>query len=269
MQLSMPRLALGGVLRSLAGLRVELAVARLAARPSSRRVSGFSSLRALFMGTPPPILPATATGAAVAPRSAAELRALDVLGVVNFVHEELKIDAEECKALVKQKIDGAALLETSVDELRSYGMSSGAAHAIMRGIAPAVTEAQSATLTIFPPRPKNKGGNVTHETLTPAQFLRMFDVLKAPLRIATESGLVLGTAKTLVEAVEASRSGLRLLASRRYDDDYSSYEASRCSTALRPTARRRSKLSRRVRLPPTVISSPSTGHSNLLTLARS
>jgi hypothetical protein len=62
----------------------------------------------------------------------------------------------------------------------------------------------------------------------------MFDVLKAPLRIATESGLVVGTAKTLAQAVEASRNGLRLLASRRYDDDLTALNGfkTNCSTAL-------------------------------------
>ena len=62
----------------------------------------------------------------------------------------------------------------------------------------------------------------------------MFDVLKAPLRIATDSGLVLGTAKTLAQAVEAKEKGLRLLASRRYDDDLTSLNGfkTNCSTAL-------------------------------------
>ena len=248
------RLAFGSVPRSLAALcaaPTAAASARLTARPlaaSFYRPVGSVSLRARST-----IATAAVEDAVVAPKRAAELRALDVLGVVDFVTKELKIDADDCKKLAEQKIDGAALLETSVAELCDrYRLSGGAAHRIVRGIAPAVAEvqaaaalaaveAQSATLTIFPPRPKNKGGNVTHETLTPAEFLRMFDVLKAPLRIATESGLVLGTAKTLVQAVEASRSGLRLLASRRYDDDYSSYDGlsvlngfeTNCSTALK------------------------------------
>ena len=78
-----------------------------------------------------------------APIRAAAIRELDVMGVVAFV-QGLRVDSDDCKKLVEQKIDGAALLETSVDELRSYGMSGGAAHTIVRGIAPAVAEVQKA-----------------------------------------------------------------------------------------------------------------------------
>jgi hypothetical protein len=217
---------------------------------------GFFSLRALSAGAAPAAAAAAAAEssdgavvapnrAAVAPGRAAELCALDVLGVVKFV-KELNVDADDSAKLAVQKVDGAALLETSVDELRSYGMSAGAAHTIMRAIAPAVAEVQSAaalaaveaqsvTLTIYPPKPKNKSRDFAQEeTLTPAEFLRMFDVLKAPLRIANSSGLVLGTAKTLAQAVEAGRNGLRLLASRRYDDDLAALNGfkTNCSTAL-------------------------------------
>ena len=234
------RIAFGGDPCSFAVLRAAqtaAATARLGARPlasSFCRLSDFASLRALSTVATPI---ASAAIKSDVPKSAAELRVLDVLGVVDFVKTELKIDSDDYEKLVKQKIDGAALLETTVDELCGrYGLSGGAAHAIMRNIAPAVTESQSVTLTIYPPRPKNKGGNVTQEeTLTPAEFLRMFDVLKAPLRIATESGLVLGTAKTLAQAVEAKEKGLRLLASRRYDDDLTSFNGfkTNCSTALK------------------------------------
>ena len=236
MLLSAPsRIAFGGDPCSFAVLRAAqtaAATARLGARPlasSFCRLSDLASLRALSTVATP--IASVAIKSDV-PKSAAELRVLDVLGVVDFVKTELKIDSDDYEKLVKQKIDGAALLETTVDELCGrYGLSGGAAHAIMR----AVTESQSVTLTIYPPRPKNKGGNVTQEeTLTPAEFLRMFDVLKAPLRIATESGLVLGTAKTLAQAVEAKEKGLRLLASRRYDDDLTSFNGfkTNCSTAL-------------------------------------
>ena len=241
------RLVFVGVPRSLAVPRavpIDAASARFVAQPfasSSRRFSIFASLRALSTVATP------IASAVVAPKSADELRVLDVLGVVDFVKNELKIDSDDFEKLVKQKIDGAALLETSVDELCDRcNLSAGAAHTIMRSIAHAVAEvraaaalaaveAQSVTLTIFPPRPKNKGSNVTQEEmLTPAEFLRMFDVLKAPLRVATDSGLVLGTAKTLAQAVEAKQKGLRLLASRRYDDDLTSLNGfkTNCSTAL-------------------------------------
>jgi hypothetical protein len=171
----------------------------------------------------------------VASLSAAAIRALDQTGTSIFI-KSLGVDDADAKKLRLQKVDGAALLETSVDELCDrYGLSGGAAHTIMRAIAPAVAEAQSVTLTIYPPKPKNKSHDITlKETLTPAEFLRMFDVLQAPLRIANASGLVLGTAKTLAQAVEASGKGLRLLASRRYDDDLTSLNGFKlgCSTAL-------------------------------------
>ena len=176
MPLSMPtRLAFGVILRSSAVLRVVPTAAesaRLVARPLASffcRFSGLTSVRALSTVATP-----IALATIVAPKSAAELHVLDVLGVVDFVKNELKIDSDDFEKLLKQKIDGAALLETSVDELRSYGLSGGAAHTITRSIAPAVAEvraatalaaveAQSVTLTIFPPRPKNKGSNVTQE----------------------------------------------------------------------------------------------------------
>ena len=233
------RLTFGGVPRSFAMLRVAptaAATARFVARPpalSLRRYLEFTPLRALSAVATPIALAADRSD--VAPKCAAELRTLTVDQVVNFV-KGLHVSQAQADKLAKQEVDGAALLETSLDELCDRcGLSAGAAHAIMRGIAPAVTESQSVTLTIYPPRPKNKGSNVTQEeTLTPAEFLRMFDVLKAPLRIATDSGLVQGVAKTLAQAAAAEKKGLRLLASRRYDDDLTALNGfkTNCSTAL-------------------------------------
>ena len=181
------RLAIVCIPRSFALLRVApiaAATARLVAQlfaSPSCRVLVFASQRALFTDTAPNS-PATETSAVVvAPKGAAELRVLSVLGVVDFVKNELKIDSDDYEKLVKQKIDGAALLETSVDELCDRcGLSAGAAHAIIRGIAPAVTEvqaaavlaaieAQSVTLTIFPPTDKKKS-NPYKMTLTPDLF---------------------------------------------------------------------------------------------------
>jgi hypothetical protein len=230
------RLAFGGVLRSSAVLRVAPTAAdsaRLVARPLASlfcRFSGFTSLRALStVATPIASAANKSDDDAEHAKSAAELRVLDVLGVVDFVKKQLKIDPDECKKLVKQKIDGAALLETSVDELRSYGLSGGAAHALMRGIAPAVAEvraaaalaaveAQSVTLTIFPPTDKKKN-NPYKTTLTPDLFQRTFSP-QTPLRLLNSSGSFLRIVTSLAEAVEASqKKGMFLHASRSYDDD--------------------------------------------------
>jgi hypothetical protein len=161
------RLAFGGVLRSSAVLRVAPTAAesaRLVARPLASlfcRFSGFTSLRALStVATPMASAAKNSDDAVVAPKSAAEIRVLDVLGVVNYVKTDLMIDSDDCEMLAKQKINGAALLEMSVDELCDRcRLSAGAAHTIMRGIAPAVAEVQvaaalaaSVTLTIYPPK---------------------------------------------------------------------------------------------------------------------
>ncbi len=157
--------------------------------------------------------------AIVTPKSAAEFRVLDVLGVADFVKNELKIDSEDFEKLVKQKIDGAALLETSVDELCDrYGLCGGAAHKIMRSIAPAVAEAQSTTLTILPPTNK-KRNNPYKITLTSDLFQRTFSP-QAPLRLLNSSGSFIRIITSLAEAVEASQKrGMFLHASRSYDDD--------------------------------------------------
>ena len=218
------RLACGGVPRSFAVLRVgpiAAALARLVARPlasSFCRFSIFASLRALST-VATPIASATNKSDDAVPKSAAELRVLDVLGVVDFVKNKLKIDSDDFDKLVKQKIDGAALLETSVDELCDrYGLSGGAAHTIMRSIAPAVAEAQSATLTIFPPTDKKKN-NPYKTTLTPDLFQRTFSP-QAPLRLLNSSGSFVRIVTSLAEAAEASqKKGMFLHASRSYDDD--------------------------------------------------
>ena len=229
------RLAFGGVPCSFSVLVVPIASAsaRLVARPfasSFCRYSGFTLLRALStVATPIASAANESDDAVAAPKAAAQLRVLDVLGVVNFVKKELKIDSDDCKELVQQKIDGAALLEMSVDELRSCGLSAGAAHAIMRGIAPAVAEvhaatalaaveSQSVSLTIFPPTDKKKN-NPYKTTLTPDLFQRTFSP-QAPLRLLNSSGSFLRIVTSLAEAVEASqKKGMFLHASRSYDDD--------------------------------------------------
>ena len=160
--------------------------------------------------------------------NAAAIRALDKNGVVQYV-KSLGVDDVAAKKLRSQNITGAALLETSVDELRSYGLSGGAAHTIMR----VVTEAQTVTLTIYPP--KSKGPSNTFTTkLTPATFLVMFNPHSAPLRVANSSGSILSVAASLTEAVEANDQGLILMASRRYDEDLAALNGfqANCATAF-------------------------------------
>jgi len=228
------RLAFWGVPRSFAVLRVVPTAAdsaRLVARPHASsfcRFSIFTSLRTLSTVASPMASAANKIDDAVSPKGASELRSLTVDQVVDFV-KELHVSQVQADKLAAQEVDGAALLETSVDELRSYGLSGGAAHAIMRGIAPAVAEvqaatalaaveAQSVTLTIFPPTDKKKN-NPYKTTLTPDLFQRTFSP-QAPLRLLNSSGSFLRIVTSLAEAVEASqKKGMFLHASRSYDDD--------------------------------------------------
>ena len=169
-----------------------------------------------------------ALGAVDASLDAAAIRALDKNGVVAYV-QSLGVDDADAKKLRSQNVNGAALLETSVDELRSYGLSGGAAHTIVR----VVTEAQTVTLTIYPP--KSKGPSNTFTTkLTPATFLVMFNPHTAPLRVANLSGSILSVAASLTEAVDANRRGLILMASRRYDEDLTALNGfqANCATAF-------------------------------------
>lgn len=168
----------------------------------------------------------TSDNAIVAPKGAAELRALSVDEVVDFVVKGLHVSRVQADKLAMQEVDGATLLETSVDELCDRcGLSAGAAHAIVRGIAPAVAEvqaaaieAQSVTLTIFPPIDKKKN-NSYKTTLTPDLFQRTFGP-QAPLRLLNSSGSFVRIVTSLAEAAEASqKKGLFLHASRSYDDD--------------------------------------------------
>jgi hypothetical protein len=181
----------------------------------------------------------------VAPLSAASLRALDVQGVVALV-KLLGVDANDAEKLSAQKIDGFALLETTEDKLRSCGVLLGPASAIMRAIAPAVAEVESAasratvealssTLTIFPPKKKKTDPNNMYKVkLTPNIFLVMFSPLLSPLWLVNSSGSFLRIITSLEEAVEASRKGMFLHSSRRYDDDLTALNGfvTNCATAL-------------------------------------
>ena len=169
-----------------------------------------------------------AIGTVDASLDAAAIRALDKNGVVQYV-KSLGVDDADAKKLRSQNVNGAALLETSVDELRSCGLSAGAAHTIVR----VVTEAQTVTLTIYPP--KSKGPSNTFTTkLTPATFFVMFNPHSAPLRVANMSGSILSVAASLTEAVEANHKGLILMASRRYDEDLTTLNGfqANCATAF-------------------------------------
>ena len=228
--LSPTRLAFGGVLRSSEVFRVvpiAAASAWLVAQPlasSFYRFSGFASLRAHSTVAMPL---ASAINKSV-PKSAAELRVLDVLGVVNFVKNNLKIDSDDYEKLVKQKIDGAALLETSVSELCDrYGLTGGAAHAIMRGIAPAVAEVRAAatkasaiTLKVYPPLKEGRRNNHVKMTMTPEDFRIKFVLSSAPLQLVSKDGAVVKDIFTLEEAVEAIREPTVFLRwTRSFGDD--------------------------------------------------
>ena len=153
-------------------------------------------------------------GASAAPIRASALRALDVPSAAAFV-ESLGVPSSDSAKLAREEVDGAALLEMTVAELRSYGVLGGAAHRIMR----ATAEAQSATLTIFPPKGRKGDPNNPHKVaLTPELFHRTFSP-QAPLRLLNSSGSFLRVVTSLEEAAEASGKGLFLHASRRYDDD--------------------------------------------------
>ena len=153
---------------------------------------------------------------------------LDVLGVVNFVKNNLKIDSDDYEKLVKQKVDGAALLETSVSELCDrYGLSGGAAHAIMRGIAPAVAEVRAAatkasaiTLKVYPPRKEGGRDNHIKMTMTPEDFRIKFVLSSAPLQLVSKNGAVVKDIFSLEEAVEAIREPTVFLRwTRSFGDD--------------------------------------------------
>ena len=199
-------------------LRIAPTAARLTARllaASFCRPVGSVSLRAL-------------STIVVAPKRAAELRALDALGVVDFVMKELKIDADDCKKLAEQKIDGAALLETSVAELWDrYRLSGGAAHRIMRGIAPAIaevqaiaTEASTVTLKVYPPFKEGGRDNYITMTMTPEDFRIKFVLSSAPLRLVRKDGTVVKEIFTLKEAVDTLRTpNVFLRWTRSFGDD--------------------------------------------------
>ena len=215
-----PRLAWCGSAPLLAGLRASAsanvgALPPLAASPvRCGRVP--AGARALSSTTAPPAPEAVEPSAVVVPISAAQVRALDVQGVVAFV-ESLGVDADEAQKLKAQKLDGAALLETTVDELRGYGVLGGPACTIMRAIA----HASAVTLTVDPPLGKRgAANNPVKVTLTPADFRIKFVLSGAPLRLVSSDGAVLQELTTLEQAVEASRDGsARLHASRSFGDD--------------------------------------------------
>ena len=217
------RLAVCGVPRSRSGLCVvaptAAASSRLVARPPK---SLLGRVCALSAGTAP-ISPATDTSTVAAPICAAAIRKLDVAGVVELV-KGLRVDSDDCEKLVKQKIDGAALLETSVDELLRYGMSGGAAHTIVRGIAPAVAEASVITLKVYPPL-KGGGGrnNPKLVRLTPEDFRVKYVLSHAPLQLVSKDGAVLEDIMTLKHAVEAidHLPSATLRCSRSFGDDVS------------------------------------------------
>jgi len=180
---------------------------------------------------------AVAAHACAAPISAADLRALDVRGVVAFV-ESLGIASADSEKLSEQEIDGAALIESTEDKLRSYGVRGGPALKIMRAIAPAiaeaaeaVAEAQKATanaaaaasavvLTVYPPIKRGGPNNPLKVRLTPGDFLRKYVYSDAPLHLS-KGGVVVKEVMSLEEAVEDMRADktARLHVTRSVSED--------------------------------------------------
>jgi hypothetical protein len=164
---------------------------------------------ALSAGTAPMAAAFANASTVAAPIRAAALRELDVAGVVELV-KGLRVDSDDCEKLVKQKIDGATLLVASVDDLFRIGVSVGAVYAIVRGIAPAVSEAQKAaaeasavTLKIYPPLVGGGRNNPIHVKLTPEDFRIKYVLSNAPLQLVSKDGAVLEEVMTLEYAVEA------------------------------------------------------------------
>jgi hypothetical protein len=179
-------------------------------------------------------------GATFARLGAAGLRTLSVRGVADAIEQLAGADA--ARLLLDERIDGAALLEMTVDELRSFGMRSGDAHAIVRAVGSCAAEAQVAaaearktTLTVFPPRKRRSDANNSFKiSLTPESFLEVFSPSRAPLRLVNSSGSALRVVTSLAEAVEGCRAGMVLQASRSYDDDLTALNGfvTNCATAF-------------------------------------
>jgi hypothetical protein len=88
---------------------------------------------------------------------------------------------------------------------------------VLAAVHAAATEAQSATLTIFPP-PDKKRNNPFKMTLTPDLFQRTFSP-QTPLWVLNSAGSILRIATSLAEAAEGQEKGFFLHASRSYDND--------------------------------------------------
>ena len=224
----LPRLACCGSAPVLAGLRLPVlrasASASVGALPPLAAWPVPAGVRALSSTTAPPAPAAVEPSAVVAPISAAQVRALDVQGVVAFV-ESLGVDADEAQKLKAQKLDGAALLQVTEDKLCDrFGVLGGPACTIMRAIAPAAAELQAAsavTLTVYPPLKKGAANNPVKVTLTPADFRIKFVLSGAPLRLVSSDGAVLKELTSLEEAVEEAgrHPTARLRVSRSFGDD--------------------------------------------------
>ena len=138
------------------------------------------------------------------PLDVAAIRALDVAGVVAFA-ESLGIDADDAQLLRAQKVDGAALLETTRDQLCDWvRMPFGPACAIMRAVAAA--QRAEATLLVYPPfREWTRHDIPVTVTLTPAEFTDIYVLSKTPLLLVSSDGDVLRCLMSLEQAVEATR----------------------------------------------------------------
>lgn len=155
--------------------------------------------------------------------SAATIRALDVSGVAKFV-VSLGVDSEDAQKLSAQKVDGAALLNITKDDLRSFGVPFGSADAILRAISPAVSEiadAQRVSLTVYPPLKRGESNNPIKISLTRESFIAKYVNSGAPLRLVSADGAVLRELTSLDEAIDeqARHHRSRLRTTRAFDDE--------------------------------------------------
>jgi hypothetical protein len=208
---------------------------------SSLRVFSTQTAVERTVAPPPLTLPSAAV---VAPLTAAMIRTLDVKGAAAFAMS-LGVSPNEATKLKKEKVDGAAQLESTVEELRSYGVRGGTAHTIMRAVAPAIAEIKSAelaviaekeraelaasaertraelaasaeraraelaasavTLSVYPPLRKKGANNPIKILLTPEDFRIKYALSDSPLQLVSKEGSVLRIPMTLEEAVQLLR----------------------------------------------------------------
>jgi hypothetical protein len=150
---------------------------------------------------------AAAPGPALAPRAtrvraplgaaAAALRALDARGVAAWARSSGGVDARHAEVLLKEEVDGAALLALTADQLRGFGLPGGPASALAR----AVEAALAVELVVYPPPGKGAARNPVSMIMTPERFHKVFPA-DAPLLLVRD-GTAMRRLFTLEEALAA------------------------------------------------------------------